>query len=210
MVETLLPGGSSMNGMNLSGKPGIVQPMQMPPTFGQPPIAVDPAALRDVAVDDRAPAAELDQALRRAVLGGELTLLVVAGPVAALVHGRAEQPLRSQLGVERDHRRLAGDLVEQVEDRLGQVVRVDRATGHAHDRQAGLRLPVPAEVVGHAHRAGRVARPSRGSRRTSRRSRPRSPRSPSTTGGPATRWSSAARRSPGRCRSRRSSRRCPC
>src|SRR4051812_4267179 len=31
------PGGSSMNGMNLSGKPGIVQPMQMPPTLGQPP-----------------------------------------------------------------------------------------------------------------------------------------------------------------------------
>ena len=23
--------------MNLSGKPGIVQPMQMPPTLGQPP-----------------------------------------------------------------------------------------------------------------------------------------------------------------------------
>src|SRR3981081_1740573 len=36
-VETLAPGGSSMNGMNLSGKPGIVQPMQMPPTFGHPP-----------------------------------------------------------------------------------------------------------------------------------------------------------------------------
>ena len=27
-----------MNGMNLSGKPGIVQPMQMPPTLGQPPM----------------------------------------------------------------------------------------------------------------------------------------------------------------------------
>jgi hypothetical protein len=27
-----------MKGMNLSGKPGIVQPMQIPPTFGQPPI----------------------------------------------------------------------------------------------------------------------------------------------------------------------------
>src|SRR5215203_2283579 len=26
-----------MKGMNLSGKPGMVQPMQMPPTFGQPP-----------------------------------------------------------------------------------------------------------------------------------------------------------------------------
>ena len=36
--ETAAPGGGSMNGMNLSGKPGIVQPMQMPPTFGQPPI----------------------------------------------------------------------------------------------------------------------------------------------------------------------------
>src|SRR6478752_4714490 len=37
LVENLPPGGSSMNGMNLSGKPGIVHPMQMPPTFGQPP-----------------------------------------------------------------------------------------------------------------------------------------------------------------------------
>ena len=27
-----------MNGMNLSGKPGMVQAMQMPPTFGQPPM----------------------------------------------------------------------------------------------------------------------------------------------------------------------------
>ena len=36
-AETLAPGGSSMNGMNLSGKPGMVQAMQMPPTFGQPP-----------------------------------------------------------------------------------------------------------------------------------------------------------------------------
>ena len=26
-----------MNGMNLSGNPGIVQPIQMPPTLGQPP-----------------------------------------------------------------------------------------------------------------------------------------------------------------------------
>src|SRR3954470_4284317 len=33
--------------------------------------AVDPAALGDVALHDRAPATELDQALRRAVLGGE-------------------------------------------------------------------------------------------------------------------------------------------
>src|SRR3954452_2485259 len=36
--DTRAPGGSSMNGMNLSGKPGMVQAMQMPPTFGQPPM----------------------------------------------------------------------------------------------------------------------------------------------------------------------------
>src|SRR4051812_32349604 len=36
-AETFEPGGSSMNGMNLSGKPGMVQAMQMPPTLGQPP-----------------------------------------------------------------------------------------------------------------------------------------------------------------------------
>ena len=36
-VDILAPGGSSMKGMNLSGKPGMVQPMQIPPTLGQPP-----------------------------------------------------------------------------------------------------------------------------------------------------------------------------
>ena len=41
--DRMPPGGSSMNGMNLSGKPGMVQPMQMPPTFGQPPMpAIQP------------------------------------------------------------------------------------------------------------------------------------------------------------------------
>src|ERR1700677_3279911 len=48
--------------------------------------AVDPAALGYVALDHRSPAAELDQALRRVVLARELTLLVVAGPVAALMN----------------------------------------------------------------------------------------------------------------------------
>src|SRR5512139_114263 len=35
--DRLAPGGMSMKGMNLSGKPGMVHPMQTPPTFGQPP-----------------------------------------------------------------------------------------------------------------------------------------------------------------------------
>src|SRR6476620_4615954 len=54
--------------------------------------AVDPAPLRHVALHHRPPAAELYQALGGAVLRGELALLVVAGPVAALVDGRPEQP----------------------------------------------------------------------------------------------------------------------
>src|ERR1700751_6100205 len=37
VADTRDPGGSSMNGMNLSGNPGIVQAMQKPPTLGQPP-----------------------------------------------------------------------------------------------------------------------------------------------------------------------------
>src|SRR3984957_19283004 len=53
--------------------------------------SVDPAPLRHIALDHRPPAAQLDQALGRAVLGGEVALLVVPGPVAALVHRRAEQ-----------------------------------------------------------------------------------------------------------------------
>src|SRR5207248_8298408 len=41
--ESVAPGGSSMKGMNLSGKPGMVQAMQMPPTLGQPPMpAIQP------------------------------------------------------------------------------------------------------------------------------------------------------------------------
>src|ERR1700734_741493 len=44
---------------------------------------VDPAALGHVALDHRSPAAQLDQALGRAVLVREVALLVVTGPVAA-------------------------------------------------------------------------------------------------------------------------------
>src|SRR5438094_6160652 len=83
---------------------------------------VDPAPLRHVALDHRTPAAQLHQALGGAVLGGELALLVVPGPVAPLVHGGAEEPLRAEGLVERDHGGRPGGLVEQVQDRLGQVV----------------------------------------------------------------------------------------
>ncbi len=60
--------------------------------------------------------------------------------------------------VQRDHRSLVGGHVQQVRQRFRQVVRMDRATGHAHDRDARLGLPVPSEIVGHPHGARRVAR----------------------------------------------------
>src|SRR6478609_6690321 len=51
--------------------------------------AVDPPALGHVALHDRSPASELHQALGGSVFDREVALLVVARPVAALVHGRA-------------------------------------------------------------------------------------------------------------------------
>lgn len=117
-----------------------------------------PAALGHVAVDDRPPAADLDQALRRAVLVGEIGLLVVAGAIAAFMHGLAEQPGRPQLVVQRDHRRQPRRLVEQVQQRFGHVVRLDGAAGNIDDGYSGLGAEIPTEVVGQSHAARRVAR----------------------------------------------------
>ena len=152
--------------------------------------AVDPAADRHVALDHRALAAELHEAaVVRAVLGGEVALLREAGPVAALAHGAAEQPLRAQLLVEVGRGREPGEVERQVEQRLGHVVRLRGAARDAHDRQAGRRLPVPAEVVGHAHRARSGCSSSPGCRRRWRRSRPPRPRPPSARAGRSTRSS---------------------
>src|SRR4051812_14367039 len=59
--------------------------------------AVDPPPLGHVALDHRTPAAELHDALGRAVLVGEVALLVIAGAVAPLVHRMAEEPRGAQL-----------------------------------------------------------------------------------------------------------------
>src|SRR3954451_10472726 len=144
-------------GHELVGEAGHGAADADPADVRAPAHAVDPAPLGHVALHHRAPAAQLDDALGRAVLRREVALLVVAGTVAPLVHGAAEQPGGPQGVVERDHRRLAGRQVEQVGQGLGEVVGLDRAARHADDRDAGLGLPVPAEVVGHAHRAGGVA-----------------------------------------------------
>ena len=110
LVESLPPGGSSMNGMNLSGKPGIVQPMQMPPTLGQPPTPFIQPRLGTLHFTTGPQQPSLTMHLGEPYSVREVALLVVAGAVAALVHGLAEQPGGPQRLVERDHRRLAGGL----------------------------------------------------------------------------------------------------
>ena len=69
----------------------------------------------------------------------------------------AEKPGGPQLFIEGNHRRQSGDLVKQVEDGFHEVIGLHRAAGNVHDRQAGLRLPIPSEIVGQAHAAGRIA-----------------------------------------------------
>ena len=116
-----------MNGMNLSGKPGIVQPMQMPPTFGQPPMPAIQPRLGTLQFTTGPQQPSFTMHFGEPYSVGEVALLVVAGAVAALVHRLAEQPGRPQLLVERNHRRQPGRLVEQVEQRLHEVVRLHRA-----------------------------------------------------------------------------------
>src|SRR5690606_19853561 len=58
-----------------------------PADVGAAADAVHPTALGHVAVDHRAPAPDLHLALGGVVVVGEVALLVVAGPVATLVHG---------------------------------------------------------------------------------------------------------------------------
>src|ERR1700722_5309218 len=58
--------------------------------IGAPADAVDPSAFRHIALHHRSPTPQFHDALGRSVFGGEVALLVVAGPVAALVHGAAE------------------------------------------------------------------------------------------------------------------------
>src|SRR5438105_14426232 len=56
--------------------------------------AVHPAPLRDVAIHHRPPPAQLHQALVGSVVVRADARLVVARPVAALVHGALEEPAR--------------------------------------------------------------------------------------------------------------------
>ena len=124
-----------------------------PADVGASPDAAHPAALGHVAVDHRPPAAELDLALVRVEVPGEIALLVEGGPVAAVVHARVEHPVRAQHAVERRRGRGARGVVEQPGQGLHEVLRPDGAAGDVHDREARGGLVVPAEVVAQPHAA---------------------------------------------------------
>src|SRR5690349_3792296 len=59
-----------------------------------------PTAFGHVAVHHGPPAADLYQALRRAIFVCEIALLIIAPAIATLVHGLSEQPRRTKLVVE--------------------------------------------------------------------------------------------------------------
>src|SRR6478735_532408 len=72
------------------------------------------------------------------------------------MYGGIEEPFRPTLGVEWDHRRASGELIQKVEQRLHEVVGLHGAAGHVDDWDPSMRLPVAAQVIAEPHRAGWV------------------------------------------------------
>jgi hypothetical protein len=150
--------------MNLSGKPGIVQPMQMPPTFGQPPTRPSTRASRRCSATGPAPSLTMHFGVP----------WPAANPPArssrhgrSPVHGLAE----SQRG--RSSRRAGSwataRVAEEVQEGLHEVVGLDGAARHATMGMPAASA-TPAEVVGQS-RSRSGCPPSRECRRRWRRCR---------------------------------------
>ena len=188
--DTFAPGGSSMNGMNLSGKPGMVQPMQMPPTFGHPPIPAIQPRLGTLQFTTGPQQPELHDALRRAVLGRR------SRPARSSRRGRsprARSCRRATSGGPASSSGIIGASPATWYSRYSTVsMKLSGCTGHPGTFTIGtpaLDFQLPAQVVGQAHAPGRVSLPSRGFRRTWRTCRSRPRPAPSAPGGRSTRWS---------------------
>ena len=146
-----------MNGHELVGKSGHGAADADAADVRAAADAAHPAALADVALHHRPPAAELHDARLRAEFVGEIALLIIAAAIAALVQRFGKKPCRPQKLVERNHRRAARGLAQQIEQRLHEIIGLNRTARHVDDRDARLRFPLPAEIIGKAHRAGRIA-----------------------------------------------------
>src|SRR5262249_5087096 len=114
--------GSLVEGGELVGEPGHGAADAGAPGGHAAAQVVDRAALGYVALDHRAPAAEVDQALLVALLLGEGSLLVVARPHAVAMDRVLEEPGRAAQIVELGQRPDALQEEEHGADGLGEVV----------------------------------------------------------------------------------------
>src|SRR5262249_29326420 len=122
-----------------------------------PTHVIDGTALHDVAVDNRAPAADLHEALWVAVAFAEDALFVEPGPRAAMMDRCAKEPSGPAELVERRQRPQALQEEEHGEHRLGEVVplwRTPRDVDHGQTEGAPVIL---AEEVHETHGAGGIA-----------------------------------------------------
>ena len=157
-TKAFAPGGSSMNGMNLSGKPGMVQPMQMPPTLGHPPMPAIQPRLGDVAIHHRAPAAELARCISASRIPRRNRLARSSRRDRSL-HAPSCRTARWAAAARRagsSARARPPDTADTASVSM-KLSGCTGTTGHVHDRQAGLRFPIPAQIIGQAHAAGRIA-----------------------------------------------------
>ena len=156
--EPLAVRSSSMNGMYLSGKPGIVQAMQMPPTFGQPPMPFTQPRSGTLHFTTGPLQPSLTrQRWSEPYSRGEVAVLVEGGAVAALVRRAPEEPLRPQL--RRRARSSAPCRRAAARGRAASRWCCRAARGSPGCRRSGgppSSFQLPAEVVRQAHGAGRV------------------------------------------------------
>ena len=116
-----------------------------------------PSSFAHIALDNRPPATQLHDAQRRTVFLAELSLLIEATAIAPFMDRIAEKPCGAQRVVQRNHGCAASGHVEQIKQRLHEVVRLHRTPRDANNGNARLRAPSPAQVIGEPHASGWVA-----------------------------------------------------
>src|SRR4029079_9346702 len=118
--------------------------------------AIYPSPLAHIALHHRPPAPEFPNALPRPILFGELRLLVISTTVTALMHGFSEQPLRTHRAIEWNHRGPPGCHIQEIEQRLGKVVRLHRTSRNTNNWNSCIRFPFPTQIIGNPHTPGGI------------------------------------------------------
>ena len=129
-----------MKGMALSGKPGMVQAMQIPPTLGHPPMPRIQPRLVTLQLTTGPQQPNFTMHFGGSVLEGEISLLVVAGAVATFVDGLSKKPGGAKLVVKRNYRGHSCRYVDQIQQRLRHVVRLHRTAGDIDNGKSATEL----------------------------------------------------------------------